>query len=100
MTIELIGHQRPVFCVSIKDAEAVFRRAQESGAGIVTRITPLSFGDKVGRLRDPWGNRWWIHERMEEVDVQELKKRMQDPKATENMRYVQESLVQALNQSK
>lgn len=97
----MIGHQRPVFLrLYVEDAEGVFTRAQQAGAEIITRITPLFFGDKVGRLRDPWGNLWWIHERMEEVDPRELEKRMQDPKAAENMCYVQESLLRGLRPSK
>ena len=82
--------------VYVENAEAVIKRAKDAGAAIVTDVTPLFFGEKVGRIRDPWGNFWWIHERTEELGWPEMEKRMHDPEEIERMRYVQESLDQAL----
>ncbi len=85
--------------VYVEDAKNTVKRAHEAGATIITEVTPLFFGENVGRIRDPWGYFWWIHERMEEIDGPEMVKRMQDPEAQRNMRYVQESLDKALRQS-
>ena len=84
--------------VYVENAEEVMKRAKDAGATVVTNVTPLFFGEKVGRIRDPWGNFWWVHERMEELGWQEMEKRMHDPVEIENMRYVQESLDLALRQ--
>jgi len=84
--------------VYVENAEAVIMRAKEAGAIIVTDVTPLFFGERVGRIRDPWGNFWWIHERTEELGWQEMEKRMHDPAEIKNMWYVEESLDQALRQ--
>jgi PhnB protein len=84
--------------VYVEDADAVVERARESGATFVTNVTPLFFGEKVGRVRDPRGNLWWIHERTEEIDPQEMERRMGDPMETERMRYVQESLDRTLRE--
>jgi PhnB protein len=48
-----------------------------------------TFGDRVGRVRDPLGNVWWIQARVEEVSPQEVERRLSDPVFTEAMRYVQ-----------
>lgn len=80
----------------VKDAEVVLKRAEKAGAKIITELTPLFFGEKVARIRDSWGNIWWIHQRTEELDSTEIAKRMNDPEAMKNMNYVQESLEQAL----
>ena len=81
----------------VDDADRVFRQAVEAGATPVTRVTRLAFGDRVGRVRDPLGNVWWIQERVEEsTDPAELTRRFRDPTATLAMRYVQESLAEDL----
>jgi PhnB protein len=83
----------------VEDAENVISLAEEEGASVVTRLTALFFGDKVGRIRDLWGNIWWIQQRMEEVDWSEQEKRMNDPAAIKAMKYVQESLDKVMRQS-
>ena len=80
----------------VEDAEAAYKKALKAGATGVTETTPLFFGEKVARVRDPWGNLWWIHQRVEEVDPAEMEKRMNDPSAMKAMQYVQESLDRAM----
>jgi len=84
--------------VYVEDADTVVRRALDEGATVVTEVTPLFFGESAGRVRDPWGNLWWIHERTEEVDPSEMETRMRDPAETERMRYVKEFLDRALRE--
>jgi len=52
-------------------------------------VTHLFFGDRVGRIRDPLGNVWWIQARVEEVSPEEMQRRLTDPVFTEAMRYVE-----------
>ncbi|MET8976654.1 VOC family protein [Streptomyces sp. NPDC004539] len=73
----------------VDDADAVHRRAVEAGATSVTEVTHLSFGDRVGRVRDPLGNLYWIHTRVEDVTAEELERRLDDPVFTAAMEYVQ-----------
>jgi PhnB protein len=84
---------------AIGHAEAVFRRAVAAGATPVTRLTELAWGDRVGRVRDPLGNIWWIQERLEEPAPDEVARRFQDPKFTEAMQYVQSTLAPGLDAS-
>lgn len=76
----------------VEDGDAVYQQALKAGATSVTEMTDLFFGDRVGRVRDPWGNIWWIQERLEGVEVEEMLKRASEPAALEAMQYVQESL--------
>ena len=73
----------------VEDAEGLFDRAVAAGAQPVTRVTHLAFGDKVGRVRDPFGNLWWLQERVEEVCEEEMARRWGDPKWMAAMDYVQ-----------
>ncbi|MFG2562606.1 VOC family protein [Streptomyces sp. NPDC048496] len=76
----------------VEDAEAVHRRAVEAGGTSVTEVTHLFFGDKVGRVRDPFGNLWWIQTHIEDVDEEEMGRRLTDPVFTRAMEYVSGAL--------
>ncbi|MCR6490326.1 VOC family protein [Amycolatopsis sp. OK19-0408] len=73
----------------VPDSEETQRRAIAAGATEVTRQTVLFFGDRVGRVRDPFGNLWWIQTRLEDLDEAELARRAQLPEYVEAMNYVQ-----------
>ena len=72
----------------VEDADAVHRRAVAAGGTSVTEVTHLFFGDRVGRVRDPWGNLWWIQTRIEDLDLEEMERRLSDPTFTKAMEYV------------
>src|SRR5262245_51882529 len=58
--------QTPSFLrLYVKDGDATFERAIDAGASRVTKMTDLPSGDRVGRVRDTWGNVWWIHQHIE-----------------------------------
>jgi PhnB protein len=80
------------FRLYVKDADAMHDQAIRAGAVSVTPVTLLAFGDKVGRVRDPFGNIWWIQQRVEELSFEEMEKRSQQPQYAEAMRQVEESL--------
>ncbi|WP_188192687.1 VOC family protein [Nonomuraea sp. SYSU D8015] len=73
----------------VPDADATHRRAVEAGGTSVTEVTHLYFGDRVGRVRDPFGNLWWIQTHIEDVSPEELERRLTDPEFTKAMEYVQ-----------
>ena len=73
----------------VPDGEATYQQALRAGAASVTEMTHLFFGDLVGRVRDPFGNVWWIHEHIEDVDEAEAMRRLQDPEFIKAMEYVQ-----------
>jgi PhnB protein len=79
----------------VEDAEGVYARAIAAGATEVTRVTQVGFGDKVARLRDPFGNIWWLQEHVEDVSPEELDRRWTDPEWAVPMAYVQGSLIAA-----
>ena len=54
-------------------------------------MTHLLWGDRVGRVRDPLGNLWWIQERVEEVTPEEMERRAGEQRWIDAMAYVQGS---------
>jgi len=73
----------------VADDAEVLRRAVARGSVVVTEPTELFWGDRVSRLRDPFGNLWWVHQRVAEPTPDELAARMVDPAFVEGMAYVQ-----------
>jgi PhnB protein len=49
--------------VYVDDVEPVLARAQAAGAEVVTRLSEFVYGERIARLRDPWGNVWWLNDR-------------------------------------
>ena len=82
--------------IYVDDVQATVVEAVAAGARVVTRPTELAFGERVARVRDPQGHLWWIHERMEELDPEEMARRFADPSFQQAMAYVQESLTTEL----
>jgi uncharacterized glyoxalase superfamily protein PhnB len=73
----------------VEDGDAVFQQAVHAGATPVTEMTHLYWGDRVGRVRDPLGNLWWIQTRVEDVDAEEAQRRLGEQRWIDAMEYVQ-----------
>ncbi|MFD5338211.1 VOC family protein [Streptomyces hawaiiensis] len=73
----------------VEDADAAHRRAVAAGGTSVTEVTHLFFGDRIGRVRDPLGNLWWLQTRVEDVSPEEMERRLGDPYWVKAMAYVQ-----------
>lgn len=71
-----------------EDADEVHRQAVAAG-GTVTEVTHLFFGDRVGRVRDPLGNLYWIQTRVEDLSPQQMERRLDEPEFSAAMGYVQ-----------
>ncbi|MEV6281460.1 VOC family protein [Kribbella sp. NPDC051770] len=75
--------------IFVPDADAAFARAVEAGARIVTDLSTAAWGDRGGRIRDPWGNIWWVVAHVEDVPAEEVGARMADPRYAEAMQIAQ-----------
>ncbi len=88
--------QTPAFIrLFVDNAEAAYQKALKAGARSVTKPTMLSFGDKVARVADPFGNIWWLQERVEDVssmNPDDVIIRSKEPSAVKAMKYVEDSL--------
>ena len=78
--------------VFVEDADEAFERAVAAGARVVTELADSAFGQRGGRVRDPFGNIWWVVSQVEEVPEDVMWQRLQDPVYAEAMREAQETL--------
>jgi PhnB protein len=53
------------------DADTAFAAAVRAGAREVTALSDSAFGQRGGRVRDPFGNIWWITANIETVTPEE-----------------------------
>ncbi|MFF8712139.1 VOC family protein [Streptomyces sp. NPDC015184] len=78
--------------VYVPDADAAMAAAVAHGARVVTEVCDSAWGDRGGRVRDPFGNIWWVVCQVEQVAPDEAWKRMTEPKYVDSMRMAQETL--------
>ncbi|MFF0736210.1 VOC family protein [Streptomyces chartreusis] len=78
--------------VFVADADKMFSQAVEAGGQVVTALMDDAFGQRGGRIKDPFGNIWWVVSCVEDVSEAEMWKRLQDPVYAEAMRVAQETL--------
>jgi len=48
--------------VYVQDAQVVLDKAQQAGAEVVTEVSDFYNGFRLARMKDPWGNIWWLYE--------------------------------------
>lgn len=61
--------------VYVEDVDAVVEKAAAAGATIESAPKDEFFGDRAAKIVDPFGHRWMVHTRREEISVEELKRR-------------------------
>ena len=83
--------------VFVPDADAAFTAALQAGARAVTTLSNNAFGQRGGRVRDPFGNIWWITAIVETVDPDEGMRRLRIAEYREQMRFAQESSTPGLS---
>ncbi|MEU0535109.1 VOC family protein [Amycolatopsis tolypomycina] len=78
--------------VFVPDADVAFAAALRAGAREVTALSDSAFGQRGGRVRDPFGNIWWITAVVETVAPEEGMRRLGEPRYREQMQFAQETL--------
>jgi PhnB protein len=61
-----------VLDLHVADADEVFQRAVDAGATEVYPVADPFYGDRSGRVRDPFGHHWIIATRLREVPEAEM----------------------------
>lgn len=62
--------------VYVEDVDATFARAIDAGARALQEPEDQFYGDRSGQFEDPWGHRWNIAAHVEDVDPDEMQRRM------------------------
>jgi PhnB protein len=70
-----IGGSPVMIHLYVEDVDAVVARAVEAGARLDSPVENQFYGDRGGKLTDPFGHRWWVASRVEEVPPDEMRRR-------------------------
>ena len=63
-------------CVHVPDVDAVFAAAVERGATVREQPATFVTGDRFASVLDPFGHRWAVMTRVEDVDPEEAERRL------------------------
>lgn len=59
----------------VEDVDALARQAVAAGAKLLVPVADQFYGDRSGRLQDPFGHLWLISTHTEDVSPEEMQKR-------------------------
>jgi PhnB protein len=62
----------------VENADAVFNQAVAAGAQVEAQLADMFWGDRYGKLKDPFGHSWSVATHKEDVAPAEMSKRMQE----------------------
>jgi PhnB protein len=65
----------------VENADNTFKQAVSAGAQVEAPLTDMFWGDRYGRLKDPFGHSWSVATHKEDVAPAEMSKRMQEAMA-------------------
>ncbi|MNP79611.1 Glyoxalase-like domain protein [compost metagenome] len=63
------------FGLYVKDADAVYQKAIDSGASVVMAVEDMFYGDRVGQVMNPFGYKWMITTHKEDMSFEEMQRR-------------------------
>jgi PhnB protein len=66
-----------LLAITVPDVDRLWARALDAGCEVVYPLADQFYGDRGGRLRDPFGHQWMLSTHIEDVDREELDRRMQ-----------------------
>jgi uncharacterized glyoxalase superfamily protein PhnB len=82
---------RSLIHLYVENADDLYEQALNAGARSMTRVTTHSWGDRGGRVLDPFGNIWWINSHVEDMGAEEMKRRAKQAEYIKAIEYAQKS---------
>ena len=67
--------------IYIENVDSAFDRAVKAGATVEMPVADMFWGDRYGKLRDPFGHKWSIGTHKADLSMEEMKKGMDEAMA-------------------
>ena len=67
--------------IYIENVDAAFDRAVKAGAQVEMPVADQFWGDRYGKLKDPFGHKWSIATHVKDMSADEMKRSMDDAMA-------------------
>jgi PhnB protein len=75
---QTLGASTAALHLYVPDVDAAFKRAVEAGAQVKMPVADMFWGDRFGRVADPFGHEWGLATHKEDLTPQAMAKRAQD----------------------
>ncbi|HEX3495748.1 MAG TPA: VOC family protein, partial [Methylocella sp.] len=72
---QTIGGTPVMIHLYVEEVDAFTARAIGAGLKVLRPVADQFYGDRGGKFEDPFGHRWWIATRTEDISPEELHKR-------------------------
>jgi len=72
------GRVTTIMTLNVPDVDPLWARAIAAGCEEIYPLATQFYGDRGGRLRDPFGHQWLLSTHVEDVSREELDRRMQE----------------------
>jgi PhnB protein len=70
------GQVTAIMALNIPNVDELWARALAAGCQVIYPLADQFYGDRGGRLRDPFGHQWMLSTHIEDIDREELDRRM------------------------
>jgi PhnB protein len=67
-----------VFSIYVPDADATIQKAVDEGATLIASAADQFYGDRSGRIEDPFGYKWMVSTHLREVSAEEMQRQLDD----------------------
>ena len=75
VSAETLGNSPASLHIYTEDCDAMFQQAVDAGCTVIQPVTDMFWGDRYGKVVDPFGFQWGIATHTEDVSPEELQKR-------------------------
>jgi PhnB protein len=72
---QTLGGSSVTIMIFFEDVDALAKQAVAAGAKLVRQVEDQFYGDRSGLLEDPFGHRWSVATRKEDMTPEEMRKR-------------------------
>lgn len=72
---ETLGGSSVCMHLYVPEVDAFVDRALAAGAILLRPVADQFYGDRGGKLKDPFGHIWWFATRIEELTTEEIQRR-------------------------
>lgn len=73
-----LGGNSVNLCVYVPDVDAVIKKAVDNGAKLIMPVADQFYGDRSGRIEDPFGYIWVISTHVKDVSEEEMHRKMEE----------------------
>ena len=70
-----LGGATAMLYLPVEDCDAALARAEAAGAEVLRPAADQFFGERIAQLRDPFGHRWSLAQKLEDVAPEEMQRR-------------------------